>query len=485
MKKKIVLGIFSCILLAAFLLRLYRINNPIGDWHAFRQADTSAVSKVYVEQGVDLLHPKYFDISNIQSGKDNPEGYRFVEFPIFNFFQVELFKTVGKLTLEEWGRLLSVAATLVSTTFIFLIVKKRLDSLSALFAAFFFAVLPYSLYYGRVILPDPSMAAAILGGIYFFDLFCDRLKEKKNPKTYVYLALSILFTAGSFLLKPFALFFTLPMLYIAWKEFGLGMFKKWQLYVFAALAIVPLVFWRAWITQYPEGIPVSGWLFNGGNIRFTGAYFYWIFAERIGKLMLGYFGLVLLFLGFFKQDEKDYGLFIAFLVSSLLYVTVIARGNVQHDYYQILILPTLCIFLGRGASYLLRLPSLIGRNLGINTLVAFASLGLITAFTLFFSWYYVRDYFNINNMGLVTAGKIADRVLPKDAKVIAANDGDTSFLYYINRKGWPAWEKGAEELKQMGATHIVIPTPTKNDFEGLGKQFKRYYSSPEVLILTL
>lgn len=239
------------------------------------------------------------------------------------------------------------------------------------------------------------------------------------------------------------------------------------------------------MTQFPEGIPVSNWLFNGGNIRFTGAFFYWIFAERVGKLMLGYFGLALLFLGFFKQNEKDYGFFIMFLLSSLLYITIIARGNVQHDYYQILILPTLCIFLGRGASYLLRFPSIIGKNLGTNTAVAFFSLTVVTVFSLFFSWYYVRDYFNINNRGLVTAGEIADKVLPKDAKVIAANDGDTSFLYYINRKGWPAWEKGAEELKAMGATHIVIPSPTQKDLDGFGKKYKVVYSSPEVLIVKL
>lgn len=468
------------------LFRLYRFNNPIGDWHAFRQSDTSAVSKVYVERGINLLYPTYFDISNIQSGKDNPQGYRFVEFPIFNFFQAVTYSSIGILSLEEWGRAISIIATLISTLLIYLLVKKHLDYLSAIFAAFFYAILPFSVFYGRVILPDPSTAMCILAAIYFFDKWISSVKGKgESVKTQSYLGLAIIFAGGAFLLKPFALFFTLPLLYLSWQKFGFRMFKKWELYVLLVLSVLPLIAWRLWISQFPEGIPVSLWLFNEGNIRFTGAFFNWIFAERIGKLILGYFGVVLLALGLFKRTEKSYGFFMSFLLSSLIYVIVVARGNVQHDYYQILILPTICIFLGRGVSLLLSLPTLLLKNLYINMMVSFLTLMVIIAFSFSFSWFFVRDYFNINNRGLITAGEIADKKLPADARVIAANNGDTSFLYYINRKGWPSYEKSPEELKLMGATHIVIPNPTPEDFSGLGKKFKITYKSPEVLILKL
>lgn len=505
MKNKIKAALIVLILLLGFILRMYRFDNPIGDWHAFRQSDTSAVSKVFKQNGINLLYPAYFDISNIQSGEDNPNGYRFVEFPLFNALQAGV-SSIGILTLEEWGRMISIFSSLITTLLLYLLVKKHLDYLSAIFAAFFFAVLPFSVFYGRVILPDPSTAMSILAGIYFFDKWIEsnskakiknsNVSVKGHPfdklrmtlslsKGQMLFAAAVICTAASLLLKPFALFFTLPLLYLAFQKFGLGVFKKWQLYLFAVLSVLPLIFWRVWILQFPEGIPVSAWLFNEGNIRFTGAFFNWIFAERIGKLILGYFGLVLLFLGMFKRNEKSYGFFISFLISSLIYIVVVARGNVQHDYYQILILPTICIFLGRGASLLLSLPTLLMRNLYINMCVASGVLMLIIVFSFSFSWFFVRDYFNINNRGLITAGIIADQKLPKNARVIAANNGDTSFLYYINRKGWPSYQKSPEELKLIGATHIVIPNPTPNDFSGLGKTFKVFYSSPEVLILSL
>ncbi len=484
MKNKLQIISLIVVMCIAFGLRMYRFDNPIGDWHAFRQADTSAVSKVFVNSGIDVFKPKYFDISNIQSGKDNPEGFRFVEFPIYNTFQAIGYKTIGILSLEEWGRLLSIISSLLSILFIYLLVKKHLDYLSAILSSFFFAILPFSVFYGRVILPDPTTSMAILGGIYFFD----KAISEKNFKSSLFnfsLLFAILFTACAFLLKPFALFFTLPMVYLAYQRFGLKMFMQWKLYLFAILSLAPLVFWRIWITQYPEGIPASNWLFNEGGIRFTGAFFNWLLAERLSKLILGYFGVALLLLGLFKQSEKSYGFFVSFLISSVLYVSVIARGNVQHDYYQILILPTICIFLGRGASLLLKIPNYLGQNLLFNTTLSILLLGFITVFSFTFSWFHVRDYFNINNRGLVVAGQKADSLLPVNAKVIAAQEGDTSFLYYINRKGWPAYQKGPIELKQMGATHIVIPSPTEQDFNGLGKEFKVFYASPEVLILSL
>ena len=81
MKNKLIL-IF--IILVAFLVRLYRIDNPIADWHSFRQADTASVTREYIENSIDLLRPRYHDLSNIQSGFDNPMGYRMVEFPFIN-----------------------------------------------------------------------------------------------------------------------------------------------------------------------------------------------------------------------------------------------------------------------------------------------------------------------------------------------------------------------------------------------------------------
>src|SRR5689334_16872031 len=98
--KKIAWIVLFFIFLIGFASRLYKINNPIADWHAWRQADTSAVSRNFVTGGFNLLYPKFDDLSNVPSGiYDNPQGLRFVEFPIFNVFQATAYIFFPKLSL--------------------------------------------------------------------------------------------------------------------------------------------------------------------------------------------------------------------------------------------------------------------------------------------------------------------------------------------------------------------------------------------------
>lgn len=463
MKKKELFFLIA-ILIIGFVFRLYRINNPLADWHAWRQADTSAVSRNFVKHGYDILHPMYDDISNIQTGFDNPNGYRFVEFPIFNVFQAGLFQFVGLFTLEEWGRLVTVFSSLIALVFIFLLGKRFGNTTIGFAAAAFYALDPYSVYYGRVVLPDPSMVTAVLGGIYFFDLWSEQgSKLQSNIKNYFLFIIAILFVSLAFLLKPYAVFFTLPLLYIAWRRFGLGLFKQWKLYVFIILSVIPIVLWRWWILHYPEGIPVYAWLFNGNHIRFTGAFFYWLFAERISKLILGYWGIAIILFGFLNTRRKDYGFFLSMLLSSMIYLTVIATGNVQHDYYQILIIPTIAFFFGLGADFLLH------PHKEYPKYVTYPLFIISTVCVLAFGWYQIRDYFNINNMAIVTTGQAVDKIIPLNAKVIAPLDGDTSFLYYTNRKGWPAYEHDPAELIQKGADYLVLVHPSSDDFTRFGK----------------
>lgn len=486
--KKITLLLFLGIIVLGFILRLYRFDNPIADWHSWRQVDTSSVSRNFVTSGFDLLHPTYHDLSNVPSGKDNPNGYRFVEFPIYNFFQAGLFKIIGILTIEEWGRLVTIISSLFTTTFIFLLTRKYTDDKIALFSSFLYAVIPYNIYYGRVILPDPTMVMALMGGIYFFDLWINNGKKISLSKEIIYSSFALLFTASAFLLKPYALIFTLPIVAIAYSSFGLKMFKKWKLWVFAILAIIPLVLWRVWMTQFPEGIPVSAWLLNGGNIRFKGAFFYWIFENRIGGLILTFWGSALLVIGILlnSNSEKFYNflkgqmlLFWSFLSSSLLYLTIIARGNVQHDYYQILIMPTLVIFAGLGAKLFMDPPKDL-----IKKTVSYPVLLILVAFIMAFGWYAVRDYFNINRSSIILAGNAADKLLPKNALVIANYEGDTTFLYQTNRKGWASYQKDLPEMIKMGASYLILadPKPTDLDF---GKTYKVIEQKPEYIIFDL
>ena len=129
------------ILFLGLFLRLYRINTPLADWHSWRQADTAAVTRNFVKNGIDPFFPRFNDLSDVASGRDNPQGWRMVEFPVYNIIHAFLVKFLSFFNLIVWGRLLSIGFSLVSIWLLYLIVSKLISERVGLLAAFFMAVL--------------------------------------------------------------------------------------------------------------------------------------------------------------------------------------------------------------------------------------------------------------------------------------------------------------------------------------------------------
>jgi hypothetical protein len=466
--------ILSLIIVLAFILRFYKIDSPLADWHSWRQADTSAVTRIFINEKIDLFHPKYDDLSSIPSGKPNPQGYRFVEFPIFNFISAIIYQTSDRFEIEILERLVSIFFSLISIIFIYKITSKFLDQKTALLASFFFAVLPFNIFYSRSILPEPMMVTLSLISIYFFTLWLeDDLKLGSK-----YFLLCSLFASLSLLIKPFVLFLSFPLIYLFFKKYQFRIYRVPQIILFIVCACLPFFLWRWWMRQFPEGIPASDWLFNAENIRFKGAFFYWLFADRFGRLILGYWGLLLLLLGLLVKPTKKEGLFfLTWFTGILAYFFVIAKGNVTHDYYQIIAIPIISIFLAKG-SILLLSPSKT-----LNQILLFPVFITCLLFTLAFSWYHVRGFFNINHPEIVKAGRMADRLLPPQAKVIAPYGGDTAFLYQTKRKGWPIGGNIEEKIKEGASFYIAVEKNQETD--ELQNKYETVFQTDEFMILNL
>jgi len=428
------------IIILAFFLRLYRIGNPLADWHSWRQADTAAVARNYVKYGIDLLQPKYDDVSDIGSGKNNPQGYRMVEFPLYGFMHALFYKLAPIINFEATGRMLSIIFSLISLVFLFLIIQLISGDIPALFSALYFAILPYNIFYNRVILPEPLMVMTSLGAVYFF---------MKASTRFIFLFLSLLFTITALLLKPFAVFLIFPpilfSIFIKIDNSNKKIFWILSFVIYWILSFIPFLIWRAWISQFPEGIPANTWLLNGDGIRFKGAWFFWIFADRIGRLILGYWGLPLLALGLLaKTNKRENGFYFLWLLGILIYLVVVATGNVKHDYYQIIIIPVICAILARGSVFLL------------GSLRAYGLFLVCFLFMEGFAWYHVRDFFNINHPEIVQAG-VAVAAISKDSdKVIAPYGGDTAFLYQTSRKGWPIGGNISDKIENGAKFYVSV-----------------------------
>ncbi len=439
------------------IVRLSHINAAVADWHSWRQVDTAAVARNFQKFGFDLLHPRYDDVSNIQSGRDNPNGWRMVEFPLYQGVGYELYKLVPRLSIEEALRLVSVFSVAGSIFLFGLLALEFMGAIPAIIGAFLYAVLPFSIYYGRTILPDPF-------GTFWALLSLVILSKNSVRKSVLWTLVAGLSAGISLLVRPMEAFVLLPAVYLLLKDFS---FKKTTVTVilYSIVAVVPLFFWRKWILQYPEGIAASDWLFNKDGIRFKGAWFYWIFDQRIGDLILGAWGLIPFGLGLIVAGVKKDRIFsYLWLAGALLYVIIFAGGNVQHDYYQALIIPIIIWFTAKGVDILIK------SHEGISRIASISLVVISLVFMWIFSWYTMRTYFWINHPEIVEAGIAADKLIPKYAKVIAPYGGDTTFLYQTKRQGWPIGFEIDKKIK-MGAQYYVTVNPADPEAVGLARTY--------------
>lgn len=459
--------ILILIVVMALFLRLFGLTNSLTDWHSFRQADTASVTREYVKHGIDLLHPTYQDLGNIQSGLENPNGYRMVEFPFINAGLAVILRTFPVIDIVILSRLFSILCSLGTVVSLYYLGKRWANPAVGYLSAFVFASLPYAVYYSRVILPEPSFTFFVTFAILAFDFWLEERKWKWYGLSFIAFTLALL-------LKPFALFFAPILAYLAVRHFKGRVFRQPALYLYG-LTLVPLIWWRTWIQQFPAGIPASTWLFNGDGIRLRPAWFRWLGWERYTKMILGGANIVVL-LSLVKKDKMR-ELIVVWGLCVLTYLVVIATGNVRHDYYQSITLPLVALAMGQGLWVIyhffhMRKQQWIG--LTLTTLFLIGSILVSREFVAGF--YGTRADWE-------QAGAAIDRLTPTDAKVIAPAMSDTALLFQTNRTGWTLGGEIEKKIEQ-GATYYVN-TAYDDEAKALEQRYQVIEKTPNHIIIKL
>ncbi len=474
--------ILSFILFIALLFRLYKIGTPLADFHSWRQADTAAVARNFVKDGIDLLHPRYDDLSGRESGRENPNGYRMVEFPIYNAIIAFSYKILPILPLEIYGRMTSVAFSLLIITVIYYLLKSEVNRLAAMGASLLYAVFPFFVFFSRVILPETTALGFTFLSIFF--LYIYSRKNISRLKSIMSLFLSLVLFSLGILVKPTVIFYGIVLFYLFFRKYGFNIPKKFSFYVYFIGAAIPFIIWRIYIRNFPEGVPVSDWLITSvntyeglKNIFLRPAFFRWIFFERINNIIFGGFASFFFVLGISKKSKTFF--FHFFLIASLAYLFTFQGGNVQHEYYQTIILPALAIFSGIGIEFI------FNKKLA-NFFYPYSAhiiAGVIFISSFFFSYYRVRDYYNYPR-DLAKIAKIIETLTKESEKVVTDTTGDSTLLYLSKRKGAPALYKDPQTLKELGYSHMVIFN--KNYIKDLkSKQFTTVFEDDNFALFTL
>ena len=389
------------------------------------------------------------------------------------------------------GRLVSIGFSLWGILLLSLIVRKYFDESVAIVSAAIIGWLPYAVFWSRTVLPDTMMVTMCLAGLWALHNFMDA-KNAKNK--YFWAILVVIFWSIALLMKVFVLFLLVPVFWLLYVRYGLEFLRSWHFWVMLGLGILPFLLWRWWIhldvLRLP-GIPASGWLFNGSGVRLKPAWWYWLFQTRLDHYMFNFIGLgfvmiaVLLWQEVVKvlQRQKEtfqkasyFWLFV--LLACFGYLVVFATGNLQHEYYQLPLVPFIAVLSAMGIVYIWNLDKTWHRLW--KRAVVVGLLGLMWMFGM----HKVIDWYGPRMPTYIYAGMRVAEVLPAEAIVVADFGGDTTMLYYTNRPGWSIVEFSFEELIKKGATHYVSAFRS-DGVNALAKQYVVVEETSEYVILDL
>ncbi|HVS46053.1 MAG TPA: glycosyltransferase family 39 protein [Verrucomicrobiae bacterium] len=432
----------------AVLLRLQGIHDPILDHPNWRQGDTASIARNFARLNYSIMAP--------QTNYDGPPpNYVELELQIVPFVAATLYKFFG--VHEIFGRLLTLAFS-VGTVFALGLFGRWLFSswAAGLVAAFVFAVVPGSIYYGRTFTPDAAMVFFLTAGLYA----CARLiveDEALKPRP---LARSTALIAFAYLAKPVALVGILPLCAMVWERARAG--RTMRPTAIAVLLFVPVAIvylygrrvaehaewhWASGIATLHVFPALQSALTTGPGFVLKALQF----KDVLGMLvhtMLGPIPSLLAIAGICALPwvaARTTTLLWGWLAGGLLYTYVVVTVE-RVDYYMFLLLPLGALLIAGLVSLLLRALAQRPALPALRWATAAVAL-LLAAVTVQQSRAAIAPYYRYNKQVYRNAIALSQTLDPSALVVMGHYGPDV--LYYMDRYGWEedplAWTPFDEE----------------------------------------
>ncbi|PYJ85727.1 MAG: hypothetical protein DME70_09145, partial [Verrucomicrobia bacterium] len=447
------------IVVAAFAVRLIGIDQPLIDPWSWRQSDVAAIARNFLENGFHFSRPQI-------DWAGNERGYVGTEFPVLPFVAAIFYNSAG---VQEWiGRIQGVLFFVLALPFFFGLVRRIFGGVVASWATFFYAFAPLSIVASRAFMPDmPSLSLAIVG-IYFFLRW---IEEER----FRWLILSAVLVSLALLIKVPMAIVGAPLLYLAVRrgrrtgieegrlESAAPWFKRWELWLFAVVVLVPSAAWYWHAHRIAERF-YPHHFFGAGGFRIMNLAWYW---QLLRQTVFSSLSLTLFVLAIFGAVIAPRGkytrMFHWWFVAMALFVVVAGYGN-RHQWYQLPLVPIAAVFAGCGCAWF------AARTQFPRKLLALGAVLLVASFAVS-SFFCVQPFYRPAAASLRDLGQELNEATTANALIIAATDGDPTVFYYAHRKGWHFLGDGVydgnpldsaqiianlEKLRKRGATHLVF-----------------------------
>ncbi|MCD6520326.1 MAG: glycosyltransferase family 39 protein [Anaerolineae bacterium] len=427
-------------LVFAFLagMLLQHVNAPLLERHSWRQADTASFARGLAEGRFDVLHPRFLACYPDAYGLD---GAVETEFNLYPLLVAGLYRLFG--VHEALARLVSIAFSLGTAAWVYLLAKRYFGRRAALLATLFLGLSPLYVFYGRTVQPEATALFFSVGALYWFTQWLE-------SERWGHWALATGMAALAFLCKIPTLYIGLPLLGAAWLKWRWQLFRQGWLWLFGLLTLAPAALYylhahqlylQSGLTVYgiSGGWPGSGKFDTWGQL--CSPDFYRVMLRRLRGIILGRYGFLCLLLGLaLRPRHREEGILYLWLAAVGLFILGVAQGNRQHEYYQLPLVPVAALFVGKALAALsapgaLHLDVILLRQ----KLGAFLA-GLLLLLNLRSAWGYLPKMYQQTEI-LLEVAAATERLTPADAPVAIIYDWARvpEVFYYAQRRGWALW----------------------------------------------
>jgi hypothetical protein len=241
-----------------------------------------------------------------------------------------------------------------------------------------------------------------------------------------------------------------------------GLISSWELWVFAAVALIPSAIWY-WHAYQISTRFYPYHFFGAGGIRIMGLGWYWkIIQETVfSSLTLVLFALAVLGAIVVPQGRFT-RVFHWWLAAMGIFIFLVGYGN-RHPWYQLPLVPIFSVFAGCAWVWIWSLAT-------SRPILKVGSVLLAGSFAVS-SYFCLQPLYRPAAASLRDLGLELNQATTSSALIIAATDGDPTVFYYAHRKGWHFLGDGVydgnpldsaqiianlEKLRGRGATHLVF-----------------------------
>jgi 4-amino-4-deoxy-L-arabinose transferase-like glycosyltransferase len=398
-----------------FVMRLDTINLPPMDAHAFRQCFTLGVSRSYVEQDMNFMHPRQLIVGDT-------DGLGPMEFPLFNYLIAILWSVFGQ---EAWCfRLLHLVVASLGLWSFWLILRRIVSERAALASMVIFGC-GLSYIYARKAMPDVFGVSLVLIGVRFA---WDYLEGGGNLR---YLIWFFVFGAGGFLNKVSTIG-CFSLLLLAFFDKKIQVNRKLHV-IGTGLCIIGAfgLWYYGWIPS-AERTYNTTWFFKHNwrdcieeifviHLNGTIERFFPIALQSWVSSVFSFMGLMLVIC---LKNRRILGVWMAYSSLFLLFMAQVGHNFSQHEYYVLPYTPMMAILAGYFLGDWMTNKWLYG--IFLVAIVYDATSKKRADF--FIPW---------QDAKFTKLEKSVDSVVPKDALIYTNGmGGNQVLLFFAHRRGW-------------------------------------------------